>query len=424
MAMLKNRIRQEEGWLVVTAIAVTTMMVGIGLAIFSTVGTQQSQSRQERNRDSAFNLAESALYAQAFILSKNWPTADTVQNFTNQIWSCDDTYTSGNLCPTVSAVRGALDASNIADFKSNIRWSISVRDNGPVGATPSTDYVTDPSSPNYWGRMPSWDANGDQRIWVRADGFAQGKERSLVALLQLENFKEPFPKNVITAGHFQTDDKGNKDLINTKDGLGSGTGSQVVVHCVQTDPSCANYDAGKGQVGPGLVVYSPPPGGDPTQIPTAMPPSELARFQAKAMLNGTYFHNTCPSTLTGSAVFIDFDSLTLAQCPAYVGNATWNSQASPGLLVVRNAVLSLGGTTTFYGLIYAPNPSNSSAYLVQTQGNTHVFGGVAVDGNGGLDVGSSHENVTFFSDVFDHLNTTGAAGLVQNTWRELPAGTQ
>ena len=42
---------------------------------------------------------------------------------------------------------------------------------------------------------------------------------------------------------------------------------------------------------------------------------------------------------------------------------------------------------------------------------------------GGLDVGSSHENVTFDSSAFNNLKTTGAAGLVQNTWRELPAGT-
>jgi type II secretory pathway pseudopilin PulG len=411
MKTLKARLVREEGWLVLTAVMVTTMMLGVGLAIFSTVGTQQSQSRQERNRDSAFNLAESALYAQAFILSRNWPQT------ANAGWSCNQTVTTDGLCPSYASLQNAVDGSNIPDLKSGIAWRLTVSDNGKT--TPTTDYITNPSDPNY--TTAAWDANGDKRIWVRADGWAQGKERSLVALLQLEQFKEPFPQNVITAGHFQTDNQGNKVLINT---LGnSATGSQVVVHCASTDPTCSQTrDPVQVQVGPAAVQYSPPAGGDTSQIPTAMTASELARFQAAATSNGTYF-TSCPSTLQGSVVFIDFPSYSSSNTCTYVGNSTWNSPTSPGLLIIRNGVLSVGGTTTFYGLVYAPNPSCTSDNLVETQGNTHIFGGVAIDCTGGLDVGSSHENVTFDSSAFNNLKTTGAAGLVQNTWRELPAGT-
>jgi hypothetical protein len=153
-----------------------------------------------------------------------------------------------------------------------------------------------------------------------------------------------------------------------------------------------------------------------------MTPSQINRFQIAAQSNNTYF-TSCPSTLAGGVVFIDFPSYSSANTCTYTGNATWNSSASPGLLIIRNGIISLGGNTTFYGLIYAPNPSCTSDFLVQTQGNTHIFGGVAIDCAGGLDVGSSHENVTFMSSAFNNLKTTGAAGLVQNTWRELPAGT-
>jgi Tfp pilus assembly protein PilX len=411
--MIKNRLRSEEGWLVVTAIAVTTMMVGIGLAIFSTVGTQQSMSRQERNRDSSFNLAESALYAQAFILSRNWPQNASP---TGGAWVCNQTITSSSICPTFSAIQNALDGTNIPDFKTGMQWRLTVTDNGKT--TPTTDYITDPTDPNYTNA--AWDANNDKRIWVRADGWAQGKERSLVALLQLEQFKEPFPQNVITAGHFQTDNQGNKVLINTQGS--SATGSQVVVHCPQGQSGCASM-RDPVQVGPAPVQYSPPPGGDSSQIPTAMTPSELNRFQTAAQNNGTYY-TSCPSSLEGSVVFIDYPSYSPSNiCGTFTGNTTWNSPTSPGLLIIRNGALSLGGTTTFYGLIYAPNPSCTSDNLVLTQGNTHIFGGVAIDCLGGLDVGSSHENVTFDSSAFNNLKTTGAAGLVQNTWRELPAGT-
>jgi Tfp pilus assembly protein PilX len=410
--MIKNRLRREEGWLVVTAIAVTTLMVGIGLAIFSTVGTQQSMSRQERNRDSSFNLAESALYAQAFILSRNWPYT---QSPTGGAWVCTQTVTTDGICPSFNTIQNALDGTTIPDFKTGMAWKLTVTDNGAT--TPTTDYITSTSDPNYTN--VAWDANGDRRIWVRADGWAQGKERSLVALLQLETFKEPFPQNVITAGHFQTDNNGNKVLINTQGN--SATGSQVVVHCTQGSSTCVSM-RDPVQVGPAPVQYSPPPGGDSSQIPAAMTPSELNRFQTAAQANGTYF-TSCPSTLQGGVVFIDFPSYSQANTCTYVGNATWNSATSPGLLIIRNGVLSLGGTTTFYGLVYAPNPSCTSDDLVETQGNTHIYGGVAIDCLGGLDVGSSHENVTFDSSAFNNLKTTGAAGLVQNTWRELPAGT-
>jgi hypothetical protein len=177
------------------------------------------------------------------------------------------------------------------------------------------------------------------------------------------------------------------------------------------------------QVGPAPVQFDPPPGGDSTQIPTAMTPSEINRFQVAAQNNGTYY-TSCPASLGGGVVFIDFPSFSTANHCDYTGNATWNSSTSPGLLVIRNGILNLGGTTTFWGLIYAPNPSCTNTDLVTTQGNTHIYGGVAIDCLGGLDVGESQENVTFMSSAFNNLKTTGAAGLVQNTWRELPAGTQ
>ena len=396
MNTLKKRMQSEEGWVVVTAVVITSLMVGIGLAIFSTVGTQQSMSRQERNRESAFNLAESALYAQAFILSKGWPTSGTD-------YTCTQTTTGDARCPTFSAIQSALDSSNLPDLRTGMQWTIRVRDNNG-----GTDWDSTTSS------NASYDADGDHRLWVRADGSAQGKERSLVALLQLEQFPEPFPQNVITAGHFKTDNQGAKSLVNTGD-------SQVVLHCSSSDGSCADYDPDKEQVDPPNVTYQPPPGGG--TIPTAMTVSELARFQTTAQTNGTYF-NSCPTSLAGSVVFIDFQPSYSAsnQC-TYTGTDTWNSAAAPGLVIIRNGILNLGGDTTFHGLIYAPNPSCSSDFLVTTQGNTHIYGGVAIDCAGGLDVGESHENVTFDGNVFPPLKTTGAAGLVQNTWRELPPKT-
>jgi hypothetical protein len=48
-------------------------------------------------------------------------------------------------------------------------------------------------------------------------------------------------------------------------------------------------------------------------------------------------------------------------------------------------------------------------------------GGVIVDGNGKVSAGSSGLNIDFDANAFTGITSTGTAGVVQNTWRELPA---
>jgi hypothetical protein len=194
----------------------------------------------------------------------------------------------------------------------------------------------------------------------------------------------------------------------------------VVVRCTPTgtpsrsDP-CEGFIPSKGQVAP-----------DPSRVvsvpttPPAMTPSQLARFMAAAKSANTYYTTCPPSTGLSGVVFID---LSTWQTCSYQGNDTWNSAAAPGLLIIQNGVLNLAGTTTYYGLIYNPNPTNNTGYLVTTGGTGLIYGGVAVDGRGGVDIGASGLNLIFMANAAAGLQTTGAAGLVQNTWRELPAGT-
>ena len=55
------------------------------------------------------------------------------------------------------------------------------------------------------------------------------------------------------------------------------------------------------------------------------------------------------------------------------------------------------------------------------RGGITIYGGVYVDGNGGVDVGSNKVNISFFNGAFDLIGPYGAAGVVQNAWREIPA---
>ena len=400
-----NNLRREEGWVVVTAVIVMSLMMGIGLATYATVDTQQGQSRVERERDSSFNLGESALYAEAFVLGQDWPTA--ANQYASQ---CTETTLAGTRwCPTPSDLRSALDSPGLPDLASGAKWTIRVRDNGSPATGTDYDSTTD--------AQPNYDANGDGKLWVRADGVAKGHTRSIVGLLQLEKLAESVGQNVITAGRFYTSNSGNKTIVDTQGN--SATGSQVVVRCTPGagEPApgsgCIGYDRDKEQVYPDRV-YSVP------STPNSMTPEQVARFKAEAIANGTYY-TSCPQSLTGKVVFVETTSTIT--CDKYKDD--YNSAASPGLVIFTNGVLELGGNKSkYYGLVYMLNPpdgQNTMARFIMHANGTLV-GGVSVDGKGGVEAGSDKFNIIFDGAAFSVLETHGTAGLVQNSWRELTPG--
>jgi hypothetical protein len=65
---------------------------------------------------------------------------------------------------------------------------------------------------------------------------------------------------------------------------------------------------------------------------------------------------------------------------------------------------------------------------VSLGGTPVIFGGVLIDGNGVANIGSSGGsgsltgNVIFDGNAFPVAQTIANAGVIQNTWRELPKG--
>jgi Tfp pilus assembly protein PilX len=402
-----SNLRREEGWVVVTAVIVMSLMMGIGLATYATVDTQQAQSRVERERDSSFNLGESALYAEAFVLGRDWPTAEATQ-YPPSCTEMIQTVTRG--CPTRSDLQNAIDSSALPDLSSGAQWTIRVRDNAN-----SSDYES--STPD------TYDKDGDGKLWVRADAVAKGQSRSIVGLLQREELGESVAQNVITAGRFHTSNNGNKVIVDTQGN--SATGSQVVVRCTPplppadpTDNACISYERDKGQVSPDRVYSG--------QDAPNMSKEQADRFEAEARANNTYY-TSCPQNLTGRVVFVE----TSSKINCKYNGGIFNTQASPGLVVFTNGHLELGGgKVTYYGLVYMlnpdprldPPPASTSDTRFTMHANGTLVGGVSVDGDGAVDAGSDKFNIIFDSAAFASLKTYGTAGLVQNSWRELTPG--
>lgn len=252
------RGRREDGWVVVIAVVVMTLMLGLGLAVAKVVDNQARLSGTERVRESAFNLAEGLLTAEAKLLQRSWPSKPmctgnaqgcalpTAAVNASGANACTNTNaaTYPNQCPNPNEVR---DAFRNVDTNASFSWSVQVRDDRTCAGFPNPIYfrgagANDCAAGNPGGVdatntgcvndsnaafLCNYDFNGaspNRRLWVRIDATVNGKTRSIVALLQLEKLGIPFPANAVTAGSVNFANAGNKRIVDT-------TGGNIVARC-------------------------------------------------------------------------------------------------------------------------------------------------------------------------------------------------
>ena len=112
---LRRRLTDDEGgWALVTALMLMVVRVVAGLSLMSAIDTQTTSSATERHGETAFNLAEGALNAQLFALSRDWAgrgmaanaAANTAAN-PYPAW-CTPASTSSR-CPSSPALTSAFE---------------------------------------------------------------------------------------------------------------------------------------------------------------------------------------------------------------------------------------------------------------------------------------------------------------------------
>jgi Tfp pilus assembly protein PilX len=425
-----SRMRDQEGSVLVIAVLVTAMMVMVGLATFSLVDAQTRESGTERVRESSLNLNEGVIYAQGFAMasSNQWPgTAATAMPA-----SCTSAAATTPKCPDrdtlakASSSNASLANFVTADFNASSTWVTKVRDNGGDLAASYNPAKADDAQPGCSLTPCTYDANGDRQLWVQATTLVRGRPRAIVARLQRELLTESIPQTAVTAGHFATTNNGNHGGSLLLD----GTGGSIGVRCDPAQSACASYQS--GQVSP-----------SPTQLPPSqralMTAGQLSRLKDRAIQDGKYYPGCPPDDIRGTIVWVEncpyqkFTASTASNpCPPTLPSGfsmqnCINTDQSPGVLIWHHGALEISGNVTYIGLVYAVNGSDdgvsqSSDTVVTTQGGGGIWGAVAIDGSGGLDVGSNGFNVKYNANVFPQIQSYGTAGLVQNTWRELPPG--
>jgi hypothetical protein len=193
---------------------------------------------------------------------------------------------------------------------------------------------------------------------------------------------------------------------------------------------CLNYVKANGQVSPDSGRT------DSTVSATTLNTAQIDNLRQQARNAGTYFpaSGPCPTTAAqlsspttgpwaGAPVVVD------GHCDLSLGStSTVNSPTNPGILVVVNGTLTLGGSSVVYGLLYMANTPASTVpggpgtnTVIWLTGNSTIQGLVDIDGQGGMVAGSSKTNVIYDPRALGLLRQLNGAAIAKNTWRVLPA---
>ena len=432
--------RDDDGFVLITAILVLTVMMGLGLGLIFYTNSQQKAAGREQASESAFNVAEAALNAQVGQVSRAWPGTKKFEE--SEIYpktgctAASSTTTNG--CPTAESLKVGYPSSSTTCPVGSPKdawgspltneWTTYARDD--VTVTEGGKQVVQPFNSTTEQGLSAWDANGDGKVWVRSVGVVQCRMVVLTTLVSQQFVAASFPQNAMTGNWFETGNHGggSGSIVNTR-GKASQNG-KVSMRCAgytgteaEIKKNCEKYVT--GQIEPDTTeprVASPSP---------TFSSAQLATFKQQAEWAGTYYPTgRCPSGMPAGAI-------VYVEGPCAVGgggNEKTNSEASPGFLIIANGTFSMGGTSVFYGVVYAVNQQESSVpppacsisvpnscIVVSIGGNAKLHGAIDVDGNGGIEVGESHkENLEFNPEAIEKLKLYAGATPTRNSFRVLP----
>lgn len=420
MAVIRNpsRLAGERGAALVTSLSLVLVMLTVSFAALAFVDTQQRESARERQREATFVLTEGVLNTQIFLLSRQWPGTPTAA----YPRTCTKANATDFRCPDDPRLAASFRG---ADYRAGITWVTEIRDN-PV-----------PTSENFYDEtkmadasIPSWDANKDAYLWVRAQAvLANGHERTLVALVKAEELATNFPKHAVIAGSISMSQSGNHTYLYTRDDQ-TGENGRVVVRCSPPDAAGCAQEGKPQQISPAQVESV-------AEQKAAMSPESIQQLRLAAIANGTYYGpGQCPTSLQGpnpgDIVFIE----VATGCNAHNNNTSvYNSKENPGVLVIGSGHFELAGPT-YYGLLYHTNaswvqPGDTAVPVpvgtpaVTLKNNSVLSGALIIDGSGQLAIGNNNGtkgfkgNIVFDSNARNALKVFGTAGIVQNSFREL-----
>ena len=415
-----RRLRDDSGIALVTAIMAIAIMLSLGLAVTQFANVQQHAAGAERTHESSFNEAESVLNAQIYQFARTWPTAAAPAT-SPCLPTTAGAGTTATTCPDPASISGSFTTVdyNATSGCAYAPWQVTVQDDNPTyGGTQYYDPVN--MKPGAHPAVP-YDANNNNTVWVRVTAAPQCRAQTVVALATRSLKPLSWPLSVITADWFKTGNAGNKVIINTagpNSGNTSGAGN-VSLRCAgnghTTQASCQQYRA--GQVAPPTV------GTIPSNATPIIGPGQLDSLRQQAQQSNTY-SSGCSLPASGIAALPKGTVVFSEGGPTCTLAPSGNTAANPIIFVLNDGKISLGGNSAFYGLMYAHNASGTQASdpaVVTLGGCAHIQGLIAIDGFGGVDVGSCKQNLVYDPTILGDLKTFGGAVVAKDSFRVIPS---
>jgi Tfp pilus assembly protein PilX len=415
-----RRSRDEQGFALVAAIVLLTVIMGLGLGLLLFSDTQQKAAGREQASESAFNVAEAALNAQISQVSRAWPALKPKEEQLYEKEGCtaaNSTATNG--CPTAESLKIGYPVTNKAACPASVKdaW-------GSASSNEWTTYVRDDYSSSYFNspeekNEPAYDKNKDNKVWVRSVGVVQCRLVSLAVMVSRQEIALNFPRTVMSANWFKTGNNGNGNEViveganKEEEVVGAGQSGEIRMRCegFTLVSECEQYR--EAQIANAKV--NPPPGA-PTPTLSA---SQLSADRQAAESEHTYYESgNCPTGLpSGKRVFIQ-GPCTVSGAQSEVGN----SKEHPGFLIIVNGTFEMGGQAEFWGTVYAVNEQESSGIVVKVGGNANLHGEIVVDGKGGIEVGENHKkNVEYDPRSAAEETIYAGATPTRNSFRLLTA---
>jgi Tfp pilus assembly protein PilX len=195
MQLIRRLRNDESGAALVTALLCTMVMLALGFALLAIVDTQANESTDEATRDRGFNLAESVLTNEAFVLGRNWPKSGFGNCFSAD--SFGDTL--GATAPPADSrtlrLRPSLNAAYTDAAYEGATWQVNICDDD-AGSTVWDDTLTN----NH-----SYDHNANSMVWVRSQATVAGKTRALVGLVKVRETSAMNKKYGLVTGNVAED---------------------------------------------------------------------------------------------------------------------------------------------------------------------------------------------------------------------------
>lgn len=411
--MLSRLRRDESGSVLFVAVVFLVIMLALGLALMSVVDTQARETRRDRVNESAFNLAEGALNAQAFLLSRSWPeAANQTPTGTDVQCGLAAQGSSGTLAAPPATTTSSqriqsllADTFTGGDFGSGGTWRVNVCED-PGRTAWDASLLTGHAFDSTAQTAPV----GPRRLWVRAEATVRNQRRAVVGLVQA-NQVTPLPKGYAVVAGGMTTDVGaitqgpvlgslltgllGAEKLYAKDPAHSD-GGRLGIRCDLTsslDCLTGTLFATVSQTTLSSLLLD----NDTVRFrtTTAVDDDTVVQLRRQAEASGTYYESVAangaclPADAAGKVVFIEKVGTGDQACRIQ------QTRTAKALVVANGRVQIVGSSSAaspvvLNGVLYAlfrqrtSSPTPSSDAVVSISGHGKVKGALYIDGQGRL----------------------------------------